>query len=251
MRHPDPSRVAVFICSSDSRRDVLVRVLPSLHKFWPDCPYPIYVGLNSYDSTLRGGTHVLAPASEWHRECALQLAQLEEEYVIVILDDFLVLAPVDQARVADLVEDAVTLSLSYLRLLPLGRSLPARLSGWRLPELKPGIQRIPVHRPFYSGLQIAIWRKQHLQAMLEQPLTIWEFEHQYIPGSVHCALTDSPPIVYRHLVERGRWLPDAHSLLRRAGLPAELGERPVWPKSRYARLCLDQVRWLVFGYSTC
>jgi hypothetical protein len=245
------SSVAVFICSGDGRRDVLDRILPSVLKFWPDCPYPIYVGLNSCIRPLRGGTAVLAPASEWYRECAFQLTQVTQDYVIVILDDFLVGAPVDQVRLTELVEDSVTLDLAYLRLVPLGRSLPARLTGWRPPELKPGIERVRTGRPFYSSLQIAIWRKGYLQSMLQKPLSIWEFEHECSPESVHCAIKDRPPIVYRHVVERGRWLPDARLLLQRAGLPTELGDRPVWPKSRYGRLFLDRVRWVVLGYATC
>lgn len=245
------SRVAVFICSSDNRRDVLDRVLPSVAKFWPDRPYPLYVGLNSLNRPLPIGTPILAPPSQWHHECSLQLAQIAADYVIVVLDDFLIRAPVDQARLAELVEDAVTLDLAYLRLLPLGRSLPARLTGWRPSELKPGIKRIRPHHPFYSGLQIAIWRKQHLLAMLRQPQSIWQFEHHRLPESMHCAIKHRPPIVYRHLVERGRWLPDARSLLKQAGLATDLGNRPLWPKSKYAGLFLDQVRWVVLGHATC
>jgi hypothetical protein len=245
------SRVAVFICSSDNRRDVLDRVLPSVAKFWPDRPYPLYVGLNSLDRPLPIGAPRLAPPSEWHRECSVQLAQIAADYVIVVLDDFLIRAPVDQARLGELVDAAVTLDLAYLRLLPLGRSLPARLIGWRPPELKSGIERIRAHHPFYSGLQIAIWRKQHLLAMLQQPQSIWQFEHHRLPGSMHCAIKHCPPIVYRHLVERGRWLPDASSLLKQVGLATDLGNRPVWPKSKYAGFFLDQVRWVVLGYATC
>lgn len=245
------SRVAVFICSSDNRRDVLDSILPSVRKFWPDCPYPIYVGLNSVGRPLSIGTPVLAPASTWHHECAQQLSQLDEDRLILLLDDFLIGARVNQHRLTHLVEDALALDLGYLRLVPLGRSLPARLMGWRPPEINYGIERIRPRRPFYSGLQIAVWNKQYLWSLLEKPQSIWEFEHHYAPGSVHGAIKERPPILYRHLVERGRWLPDARSLLRRAGLPAELGTRPVWPKSRYARLFMDQVRWVTLGYSTC
>jgi hypothetical protein len=245
------SRLAVFICSADNRRDVLERTLPSVIKFWPDCPYPFYVGVNSHGRPLPVGTPVIAPASQWHREFLLQLEQITEDYVVVILDDFLFRAPVDQTRLSDLVADVVARDLAYLRLVPLGRSLPARLSGQRPPELKPGIELIRARRPFYSSLQIAVWRRTHLLSMLRQPQSIWEFEHQWVPASVHCAIRDRPPIAYRHLVERGRWLPDARSLLQRAGLATDLGERPVWPNSRYARLFMDQVRWLVFGYATC
>lgn len=246
------SPIAVFVCSSDSRRDVLDRVLlPSLLKFWPDCPYPIYVGVNSQGNPLAGGTFISAPASEWYIECIFQLSLIAADYLIVILDDFLIRAPVDQAGLADLVEDVFTLDLAYLRLVPLGRSLPARLTGRRPLELKPGIDRIPPRHPFYSALQITIWRKQHLLSLLEMRPSIWEFEHQYSPGSMHCAINDRPPIDYCHLVERGHWLPYARARLQQAGLPNELGDRPVWPSSRYAALFLDQIRWAVLGYATC
>lgn len=244
------SPVAVFICSADNRRDVLERTLPSLIKFWPDCPYPIYAGLNSRGRPLSVGTPLIAPASQWHRESAQQLAQITEDYLIVILDDFLFRAPVDQARLSALVAGVVAQDLAYLRLVPLGRSLPARLSGRRPPQLQPGIELIRARRPFYSSLQIAVWRREHLLSMLQQPQSIWEFEHRWVPA-VHCAIRDRPPIAYRHLVERGRWLPDARSLLQRAGLATDLGERPVWPNSRYARLFMDQVRWVLLGYATC
>ena len=248
---PSPSHVAVFVCSSDSRRDVVDRVLPSILKFWPDCPYPIYVGLNTCDRPLLHGTPILASPSEWCSEFSSQLAHLEEDYLIVILDDFLIRRPVDQMRMEKLVQQALTLNLTYLRLLPLGRSLPARLVSWRPPERVPGIERIRERRPFYSALQIAIWRKDHLQTMLRSSLSIWDFEHLCVPDSQHCAIKDDPPIHYRHLVERGRWLPDARSLLQRAGFPGDLGVRPVWSSSRYVRLFLDQVRWTLLGYATC
>lgn len=245
--------VAVFICCSDKRRDVLDRTLPAVLKFWPDCPYRIYVGLNSSGRPFPVGTPVIAPASEWHRECARQPAQVAEDYLIIILDDFLIGAPVDHVRLAGLVNMAVTSELAYLRLVPLGRSVLARLAGRCPPWLQPGIERIWAGHPFYSSLQIAIaiWRKRHLQSMLKKPLSVWEFEHEGTPGSVHCAIKDGPPFVYRHLVERGRWLPDARSLLRRAGLFTELGERPVWSKSRYTRVFLDRVCWVALGYATC
>jgi hypothetical protein len=86
--------------------------------------------------------------------------------------------------------------------------------------------------------------------MLQQRQSIWEFEHQSPQESMHYAIKDRPPIIYRHLVERGRWLPDARSLLERAGLATELGNRPVWSRLKYARLLLDQIRWVVLGYGT-
>jgi hypothetical protein len=242
--------VAVFICSSDNRLDILERTLPSVQKFWPGCRYPLHVGLNS-NRALPIGAPIIGAPSEWRREFGQQLRQIEHDFVIVLLDDFLIQAHVDDDRLAELIESATRLNLDYLRLVPLGRSLLARATGRRPEQIAPGIETVRERHPFYSALQIAIWRKRHLLAMLEQPLSIWEFERQCIRGARHCAIVDRPPIAYRHLVEKGRWLPYAPSLLRRAGLAPELGDRPAWPVTRYAQLFADQLRWVVLGYATC
>lgn len=241
--------VAVFVCSADSRRDVLDRTLLSVMKFWPDCPYPFYVGVNTAERPLPIGIPVLAGPSGWHSECALQLAQLREKYLIVILDDFLLSARVDQRRVSDLVNITTALNLDYLRLIPLGRSLFARVTGQRLHQMGQGVEQIGSDHPFYSALQIAIWRKEYLQPRLSAQRSIWEFERECPTSSVHCAITCTPPFIYQHLVERGLWLPHARLLLRQAGLPSELGDRPAWPNSRYLRLLWDHARWLVKGYA--
>ena len=241
--------VAAFICSADTRRDVLDRTLLSVMKFWPNCPYPLYVGLNTAGQPLPTGVPVLARPSEWHSEFALQLAQMQDQYVIVILDDFLLCVPVDQGRVSKLVNITVTLNLDYLRLVPLGRSLLARVIGKRHSQVAQGVEQLQLSHPFYSALQIAIWRKGYLESRLVTPKSIWDFEHESRSSSVHCAITRAPPFRYRHLVERGLWLPYARSLLRQVGLPSELGDRPAWPKSRYLNLLWDQARWLVQGYA--
>lgn len=247
---PDASApsAAVLICGSDNRRDVLERVLPSLVKYWPDCPYPIYLGLNTKYSYGPNITTVAAQPSEWRRECAEQVAQTSETHLIVVLDDFLFQSPVDQNRLSALLSQAVKSDLPYLRLVPLGRSIMERLADLVRTPSKVEIRAMREGRPFYSGLQIAIWNKAHLLTLLNSPGTIWEFEHKRRPGVTHYAITGSPPIVYSHLVEKGRWLPYAKSLLRKAGLPADLGTRRIWPKWMNLRLMLDKMRFHVIGY---
>jgi hypothetical protein len=244
-----PPRVAVLICGSDNRRDILERVIPSLTKYWPDCPYPIYVGLNSNHALGPGMNTLVAQPSEWRRECAEQLSQMSETLVILVLDDFLFQEPVDQKRLAKLVSIATDSNLLYLRLVPLGSSILERLLDLIRTRSKTEIRAIREGRPFYSGLQIAIWSKAHLLTLLQSGGSIWDFEHKRIPGSAHYAITRNSPIIYSHLIEKGRWLPYAPSLLRQAGLPDDLGTRPVWPKWTNLRLMLDKARFHVIGYA--
>ena len=245
LKPPDGS-VAVFICSSDSRKDILGQVMPSFFRYWPNCPYPIYVGLNTRTTEWAGVTSVTSKPTGWRQESLTQLAQLRETSLIVVLDDFLFKAPVEQARVAEFVSLACESDFSYLRLLPLRRSVFERLLKFRPPSK---VHAIREHRPFYSSLQIAIWKKTHFVEMLGYEGSIWDFEHRQIKGKKHFAITDKAPIAYSHLVEKGRWLPYAPSLLQKAGVKFELGVRPMWPKWMHLRLLLDEVRFHLFGYA--
>jgi hypothetical protein len=241
--------VAVLICSSDGRRDVLTRVLPSLRKFWPDCPYPIYVGLNSACDLGPKIETLIAPPSEWRKECREQVVQITASHLIVVLDDFLIQAPVDQAGMDMFVEEAIRRDLPYLRLMPLGRSLVQRVVDLFRPRTRADIREIEEGRPFYSGLQIAIWNKAHFLALLESTGSIWDFEHRGRPDSPHYAITGRQPILYSHLVEKGRWLPYAKTLLSRAGLPSDLGKRQSWPSWMSVRMAFDKIRFYVIGYA--
>lgn len=234
-------RPAVFLCSSDSSYDVLQCILPSVIKFWGNCPYTFYVGMNSCRKLFAQVTPVLAPASPWQEAFAAQLAQIPEEHIIVLRDAFLLCSPVDQPRLTQVVRNAIGMDLPYLRLMPLRQSVAVRWRGQRPTHLQPDLQLIPARHPSYCGLQATIWRKDYLQSLLQKHLSLSEFEHQSIPDVRHCALTHSPPIQYRQVIERDRWRPDAASVLKRAGLSANLGDRPVWSKSKYFRLCLSRI----------
>ena len=240
--------VAVFICSSDSPWDVLERVLPVLVHRWPDCPYPIYVGVNSNFGGVPHVNGLLAHRSEWRREATDQLRQVCESHVIVVLDDYLFQRKVDQKRLSSLVAEALQRDLPYLRLLPLGRSLAERLRLVTRVRQPGGIEPIALGRPFYSSMQISLWEKQHLLAMLEAPGSIWDFEHRQKSGVYHYSIRDSGPFVYRHLVERGHWLPHAGKLLAEAGVSSDLGARKVWPLWIWTKLLLDEIRFRVLGY---
>jgi hypothetical protein len=242
-----PPSVAVLICGSDSRMDILDRVLPSVLKFWPDCPYPIYVGLNKDHQVASNVTTLVAQPSEWRQECLAQIGQIPQSHLIVVLDDYLFQKPVEQNRLGHFVAMVIESHIAYLRLVPLGKSLLARLLDFRAAPDDLRIRAIKEDRPFYSGMQIAIWEKAHFALMLKRPGSIWEFEHQRIKGIEHYAITGRAPIRYRHLVDKGRWLPYARSLLKRVDLSADLGERPSWSAWMALRLALEKARLHVFG----
>ena len=243
---PDSS-VAVVIWSSDNRKDVLERVLPLLIKNWPDCPYRIYVGLNSNCRIAPNVTTLVAPPSEWRIECLVQLRQVSETYLIMVLDDFLFREPVNQTTISSIVAKAKGLNLPYLRLVPLGKSLLRRLLDLLRSRSPASFELMKDNAPFYSSMEIAFWSKAHFASLLELPGSIWDFEHQKQTGVAHYVVTCSAPIIYTHLVEKGRWLPYASALLRKAGQSSGLGTRGVCDIWVGAKLWLAKARAFFFG----
>lgn len=246
--------MAVFVGSCDRTRDVFLLVSKTFLKWWRNCPYPRYVGQNTLASgTEYGGFEpVLSPVQTWSRELFDQISRLREEYVLLVLDDFAITRAVDGERIQYLLGLMKARELSYLRLIEIQRSWLVRMASglWSMLTGREVI-RLPDGIPYYSSLQMAIWRREHLLSMLAAGTgkSIWEFEHLRAPGVVHYAVTGRAPIRYRHLVEKGRWLPDAGAILGRQGLSFDAGTRPVWPPRYRLRMAIDKLIFSMIGYA--
>ena len=244
------SNVAVVLASSDNTVDVGTLIAHALSRAWLDCPYPKYVVLSTDAARWDDNSwqRLVAGRSDgWREELIAALACLEPsiQQVILILDDFLFLKPVDTELVAAVVRDAQHRGMGYVRLKPVDRSWLGNVLR-RLTPLR--IERLQPNEPYPSSLQIALWRRDHLLRMLTLPGTIWDFEHQYLPDEPHYAIAGARPIKYRHVVERGRWLGYAPRLFARVGLPFEPGDRPVWDRFYMMRSAVGRIRFGLFGY---
>lgn len=240
----------IFVASSDNTFDVLELLAPSILRCWQHTGLACYAGLNERSAPPPLQT-VQAPATGWRSELAAQIAALPAhvERVVLVLDDFHFVHPVDAQRLARLVTQARSLDLPYLRLKPVERSAVGRLlQALTARRVAPGIVRLAEHEPYYASLQVSLWQRRHLQEMLALPGTIWAFEHQRIAGREHCAVA-RPLLDYTHLVEKGRWYRDAP---RRLGLPQDTAsflQRGHAPGLRTNSRWYNRLKFLLLGYS--
>ncbi len=253
MQHENRKTLAVFVASSNNTLDVFEMVGQSFSRYWPNCSYPKYIGLNTTSGApmVLGFKPVLAPVGGWRQELHAQIAQLREEYVLLLLDDFLLLDPVNEIRIDILVSLAEEQGIDYLRLIPLTGSWGVKIFAYLVSRLR-GEEVVPVSSdmPYFSSLQAAIWRKEHLLDMLDSypEKMIWNFEHHALPGRKHFAVVYAPPIRYEHLVEKGQWLPYARARLIRDGVMPVFGVRPVWPRTFWFRHYFGKFVFGLIGY---
>jgi hypothetical protein len=248
-----PSNVCLFISSSDNTRDIFYQVHPAYQKFWPDLPFDRYVGLNSPASHLTGDFQVVqAPTSGWRTELYQQVMSLPRrfDYILLFLDDFLILSRVKTKHIEALATKAIRAHLKYLRLIPQTRAwLPQAGKSLKTAFNPSTIEKIPKCTPYYSSLQVAFWEKGHLCDMLRLGGNIWDFENRSIQGVEHYAVAGPPAINYIHVVEKGHWEPNVDRLFRKVGIHFDPSVRKMRPTHHLMWLWLNRLKFNLIGYS--
>jgi hypothetical protein len=217
---PSAERFCVLATSSDNGRDIFEIVFRNAETIWRDCDWPCFVGFTSQHPDLYGFKAVAANGPfEWRQAVVDYLDALPKqiEYVLRIDEDALFMAPVDGEKLDAIAHLMVRNNLAYVRLVPVTRNFAGRVVEYfRRKFDKRPLRPISFSEPYYSSLELAIWKRSYLRSLLKQPGTIWEFEHT-ISDERHYAVWE--PLVEQHqIVTRGKWSRRVPGLLARQGL---------------------------------
>ena len=148
------------------------------------------------------------------------LDSIDEEYFILMLDDFMILEEVDTDKIKKAYKFIKSNNGVYLRLVPNPKG-----------ELKinEDFSRIDVksYVPYVTSLQMAIWKKDFLMQLLSYDFSPWEFEIK--AGKTKESLSNSDKfyvanynfINYTHFVEKGKFYPFLKEILKKEKLPLD------------------------------
>jgi hypothetical protein len=227
------ARLPVLVVSCDRYADLWRPFFELFWLRWPDCAGPVYLGTNfeRYDDprveTLRVGTDV-----NWAAGVTSMLDQIRADYVIVMLEDFLLMETVDNTRIERLADLAVSEQLGCLRLYSI---FPPETVVARYPELgsfAPGDK-------WRITAQAAIWRVETLRRLLVPGFTAWDFElvgsqmSDYMPDRFWGVM--QPALVYDQAVEKGRWRPQGLAICEAAGVRVDLEKRGAFSMAELQR----------------
>lgn len=253
------SFISVFVMSCDRTADVARHFVAGFAKYWPNCPYTIYFGVNHANPNLQsiGATPLASAVHGWRQETLEQLDALRASapgvtHALVFLDDFILDEQVDTARIEKILSDAAAQNVAYLRLRRPDESIWSSLKQrFTNPHDFGGERCIEIRRshPYYSSLCVALWRLDYLYACVERAGGIWDFERLADPAIPHYSVLTTR-ISYRHIVEKGQWDTFAEGHCLRAIGWFCPGDRPRQDSSKKARIgfCVGWLRFRVFGY---
>lgn len=221
---PAAADVAAIVASYDGCCDIWPGFFSLVSRFWPDLPYPLYLISNHLTYTGEGVTALrVGDDLSWSETLARGLECIMSRYVLLILDDFFLTAPVDTARVLRMHAAMVAKGAVYLRLAP---NPAADRPCADMPE----IGTINKGAPYRTSLQMAFWDRRVLLDLLRREESAWDFE---VKGSLRSDALDEPflgvssdfAVPYRHVLRRGRLLPDAVRYFASLGVDFNMTKR--------------------------
>lgn len=216
--HSASEPVAFMIVSCDRYADLWDPFFSSLRKYWPDCPYPLYLLTNhkSYDAP---GVTVVKVGDDRSYSDNLEAAvsQIDEPWIILWLEDIFISAPVDTHRFQAMIAEAQSIPVGYLKLSP---DLPLSYDD----NSSQGIGPIPKGVRYRSAIGLSLYKVSTLKKLLIPNADAWELDRSTVSndlGEPFYALTGKtarrPPVAFINTVIKGRWNWPAIPFLKREG----------------------------------
>ena len=178
--------LSLLLVSCDKYMDIVNVFEQSAVKYWPACPYKKYLLTESrdcrsadipaeaprfFDEVLMAGT-----GKSWSDCLLYAVRHIPTRHVLVMLDDFILSAPVDDSRIAAAYRAACGKEAGIFKLSDRdGRKDTAVESSGGISFCEIGVDepyRVSVNPP-------AIWDSQYIETLLEgHSVSAWDFERE-------------------------------------------------------------------------
>ena len=227
---------AIAIFSFDGYADLWGPFFDAWFKFWPDCPYPIYLQTNSLTFEHPNVNCIkVGPDQDWSTSAQIFLSEVVEKHILVVMEDYILIREVDSNRIDNILRYVIENKIGCFRLFA-SPGPDMELAGCMQGEL---VGEISLDADYRVSLQAAIWDKEVLHNLIVPGESAWSLEIDGTRRSrelsnrflsiVGPAGQTSPLPYFCTAVEKGEWLREAVRLCRLNGSTVDLSKRKIEP----------------------
>ena len=214
--------IGVLVVSCDKYSDIWAPFFHCFKRFWPTCPYKIYLLTNNLSPEFQGvATIQVGDDLSWSENVLNAIKSLDEEYILMFIDDLLLTHQVDNLRLNQIVKWVADERPPYVQLLQ--SEVPDAPCNELVGKVLPGTL-------YRTSTVLSLWKKETLKALLKPGESAWDFE---LIGS---ARSDAFGDFYRswsdvfqvtNCIIKGKWFPPALKVMRDLGVPVNISVRLV------------------------
>jgi len=245
--------IAVLVVSFDGYADLWDSMFACFFKYWPDCPYQVFLGTNDITFVDERVTTIrIGPERDYSSNLLKMLEGIPAEWVLLLADDVLLSGRADTGLVRQLVACAQRRVAGHVR-LAVDPPYIAPVFATSASAEEDGICEMPRGAPYRVSIGLDIYRRQVLERLVVPGESVWALERkgtlrsQDVPEAFYCVsrrVGPGRPFRFVHGIVGRRWTREAAAFLRREGLAASLAQRPVAPLWHQLRVAVYS--WLYY-----
>ena len=232
---------SILVSSLDMYEDVWKAFFTLFFRYWPDCPYQVYLMTNTKEYQDARVTSIKVGGDKiWSINIKRALPYITTPYLIFFLEDFFLERKVDTDYIKKLVAFAESEKAACIHLSPFEppkAEYPNDL----------GLGLINKDAEYRTSLRTAIWNKDIFESLIKEGESAWDMERE---GTVRSKELDAPflsvkePAIKIHSlasVRGGKWLYDSIKILGKEGIHIDLSKRAVDYEGKW-RSVFDHLR---------
>lgn len=220
--------LSILIASHSEAFDIWHITDYFFNKYFSDTPYDIYLGANGKDRKEycpeKWKYINVGDDESWSKSLKSYLIEIESEYILLMLDDFIFLDTVKHKNIEDAYQFLVEQDGVMLRLTPNPKGTIKFNKYFNKVDIKNNV-------PYATSLQMAIWNKNFLLKLLDYDFNPWEFEIR--AGKTveskenfdRFFVANGALVSYTHFLEKGRFYPMIKDLAIREGVFFDFSKR--------------------------
>lgn len=217
------TKFAILVVSCDKYSDLWNPFFKSFFKFWPDCPFDIYL-LNNHNciNIPRVKNISVGDDISWSDNLYKAINGLKEEYIFLFLEDLFLIEFVETNKILKIFTWILESNANYVRINP-----SATKADKKFNDLVGIISKGTLYR---TSTVLSVWKKDILLNLLKKGESAWDFE---IYGSLRSDIYDEFyatwgkyfPII--NAIIKGKWQRKAIRKLSSIGIEINLSKREV------------------------
>ena len=236
------NKLSVVISSCDKFSDLWNENIKAYRKFWRQNPCATYLVTDAKKDWEAEGVRLVVAEGENDFPLRIKYALnfVETKYVLVTLDDYFLIDPVDNAKIEYLIQRMESEHIQYLSLYNRRVTKPKQY----LPLEK--LNRIDLAKKYAITLYPAIWEVDFLNKTIQDDLSPWLYEVSLtktaIRENANCQANLAGTFNILDVVRKGKVLHKAQRYFKRNNI--DIGSRPSISYFTEAKLfILDVISW--------
>ncbi|MCU0485276.1 MAG: hypothetical protein MUC85_04110 [Anaerolineales bacterium] len=238
------NNISILVSSFDRYAACWAPFCHGLQKYWPEHFQPLYFITNEKDPPC-GQAIKVGQDRGWAGNLLYALEQIDSPYILYAQEDYWLTAPVNSTAISEYTALFDSGVADYIRLYPAPPPALPFPSDERLGILE-------THAEYRTSLQMALWRKSVLQALLVPGETPWQFEVQgslrsQVYGERFLSVTKKTfgiNYLFTAIVD-GEWSKAAYTYAQNENITVNFLDLPHKP---FLRKFGSRVRNLLYGY---